>query len=465
MTISKFTAEQLNGARSLIQDGLKLKPPHTLLLLYQNDLANAARCIEQAASELEVNVDSRSFIREDFFYRYPNAFSPDNLAASGIPPSGIALLIEWSEETTLARLDLITDLTNEVRPWRVASMPGVDLEGLTLCSSDFQAINNYSRIAFAVLARALSATLKTVNPDGVLDELHIPLRKSYCPIISTGEIDPNSWGNFPSGETFVVPDEFCARGKVTIRGSIPLRPLKPEEWVRFELHRGRIIFYSLEASSEELKDQFKALIFKQKGSVKCANSNALAELGIGTNPGIVHLTGKPIFDEKKLGTVHIAFGKNTQFTGPLKSCIHHDIVCTEPTLMFSTSLREFDLIRDGQFVVDAEQAVPKFEELPENFLKHSRNVNTGDVAYQFIAETPNGSPARIRTDYASNRQQNVSLTIAEGETAFLANQILKVVSEKRRMTVKEIVGLFEVQYQSRKCEQAVAGLLEYGLLK
>jgi hypothetical protein len=404
-------------------------------------------------------------MREEFFDRYPEAFSPENLAASGITPSGIALVIEGTEETTLARLNLLTDLTNEVKPWRVASMPGVDLEGLTWSSSDFQAINTYSRIAFAVLARAFSATLRTVNPDGALDELQIPLRKSYCPIISTGEIDANSWGNFPSGETFVVPDEFRARGKVTIRGSIPSRPLKPEEWIRFELDRGRIIFSSIEASSEELKKQSQALFFKRNGSVKCANANALAELGIGTNPGIIHLTGKPIFDEKKLGTIHIAFGKNTQFTGPLKSCVHHDIVCTEPTLTFSSNLRDFDLLRGGQFMMDSEEAVPKFEELPENILDQGRRVRTGESAYEFNAGSENGRAAYLRIDYASNRQQNISLTIAEGETAVLAHEVLRVVNDSQRITIEEIISLCEIQSRSGKCRQVIAGLLEYGLLR
>jgi hypothetical protein len=404
-------------------------------------------------------------MKHEFISRYPEAFSPENLAASGIPPSGIALVMEWSEETTQARLDLITDLTNESRPWRVASMPGVDLEGLGLSVSDFKVINEYSYIAFAMIARAVSATLSTINPDGSTDKLLIPLRKSYCPIISTGEIGASSWGNFPSGETFVVPDEFTASGSVTVRGSIPLHPFSPAEWVRFELERGRILFSSVEASSIDLKKRFLSLIFKRRGAVKCSNANALAELGIGTNPGIVHLTGKPIFDEKKLGTVHIAFGKNTQFTGPLKSCVHHDIVCTSPTLTFHTNLRDVELIRDGEIVADLATAVPTLADLPADNLNQDRVVRLGDVAHQFTLGAGDEIPPRFQIDYASNRQQNIRLALADGETAAIANAVLNVVGKRRKTTVAQIPSLLRSQFGADACTRVIAGLLEYGLLK
>jgi hypothetical protein len=361
--MTRFTHPQIEGARSLIRDGLKLVAHDSLVLISQRDLADAAKCIQTTAEDLQVNVDLREFSREDFFGEYPDQFRPDRLVNSVIGPSAVAILIEWSEETVKARLTLLRDLLLHAQGWRVAAMPGIDLSSLASCQTDLIAIKANCSFVFDALARARMAMLETKNPDNSTDTLYVPLGK-YTPIISTGEISKGSWGNFPSGETFVVPDEYQAKGWVTVRGSIPCYPLESEEWIRCELRSGRIRCESITSSSSELKKRFRSLFFRSSGKVRGENTNALAELGIGTNPGIIQLTGKPILDEKKLGTIHIAFGSNNQFRGPLVSSVHHDIACTNATLKLNTSDqvpyvfgKESIIVRDGVFAMDRAKGV------------------------------------------------------------------------------------------------------------
>ena len=132
--------------------------------------------------------------------------------------------------------------------------------------------------------------------------------------------------------------------------------MSPGEWVRFSLKRGRLSYNSLEASSSKLRALFSALFFRISGNVKSRNANALAELGIGTNPDIQSLTGNPVFDEKKIGTVHIAFGRNDQFSGGLIGAPHHDVTC------FGASVRvsSVTILDEGNFCLEWADSLPPF---------------------------------------------------------------------------------------------------------
>ena len=455
--MNKFTKLQLEGAQSLISDGLKLAKNQTLVLLYQKDLSGAADCIKAAAKRLEVRVEEREFNREDFFHGYPKAFAPDKLRTN-YAPAGITLLIEWSEETTKWRLALLKELMNQPQQWRIASMPGVDLKGLASCISDFRSIEYYCLMVFAVLARSNKALLRTPNPNGGYDELQIPIR-SRLPILSTGEISPSTWGNFPSGETFIVPDPYRAEGSVTIRGSIPRRPLRSQEWVRFEVKRGRIQHSSIEASSTELRKEFTDLFFSKKGRVKCVNANSLAELGIGTNDRIERLTGKPIFDEKKIGTVHIAFGRNDQFHGPLDSCLHHDLVCTNSSLVVQTKLTSYDVVKDGKFSLQMNGAVRHLDKFGLT-QRTNRRVKRGETKY----EVANHSGVIVLSIKYATTRGDIPFVVAKGSSASIARELL----ESTNRGTASLAGLIKKYSAARRKEMArriIGGMLEYGLLK
>src|SRR6188474_2352789 len=102
----RFSADQIAGAKSLILDGLRLSAGHTLLLLYQDNLVDAADCIKEVAGSIGVHIDARDFSREDFYGESPGCFSAEKLSRESPVPAGIALIIEWSEATTRARQDL-----------------------------------------------------------------------------------------------------------------------------------------------------------------------------------------------------------------------------------------------------------------------------------------------------------------------------------------------------------------------
>ncbi len=73
--------------------------------------------------------------------------------------------------------------------------------------------------------------------------------------------------------------------------------------------------------------EFLRSAFAQHGDA----ARVVAELGIGTNP-MARLQGNIITDEKVLGTIHVAVGRNDFFGGKNVATTHIDGVVGQPTL-------------------------------------------------------------------------------------------------------------------------------------
>lgn len=235
------------GATALINDGLRLSSGDLLFIICQEEYRPAADCIADVARILGVNARILGFRRDEFLNGYKPSFGPDFIRADA--PRGIVVLMEWSPETTSARLDLLQNLGHSGQNWRVASMPGVDVQNLALCDGSIANLATSCRLVFAALARARTATLHTPNPSGNIDSLVVQL--DSIPIISSGQIEDGTWGNFPSGETFIVPTPKRSSGWITIRGSLPRTPLAAGEWIRFRVSDGKIVADSLAAQTRQ----------------------------------------------------------------------------------------------------------------------------------------------------------------------------------------------------------------------
>ncbi len=136
--------------------------------------------------------------------------------------------------------------------------------------------------------------------------------------------------NMPSGEVFTSPLEDSADGVITfdvpsgVKGSVV-------EGVRLRFEAGRVV----EATATRGQEVLDAQLATDRGA------RYLGEIGIGTNPHIRVPTLKTLYDEKILGTVHLALGRSYATTGGVnESAIHWDLVC--------------DLRDDGLVTVDDE---------------------------------------------------------------------------------------------------------------
>lgn len=122
----------------------------------------------------------------------------------------------------------------------------------------------------------------------------------------------------PSGEIYVAPIETSAEGVLVLdeHREYGLKKLI----LRFR--KGQIVDLKAESGSKA----FKKLLEEAEG-----DKDKIGELGIGTNIG-VRPVGWSIYDEKALGTAHIAIGNNIDMGGANKASIHMDFVLNKPTI-------------------------------------------------------------------------------------------------------------------------------------
>jgi leucyl aminopeptidase (aminopeptidase T) len=122
----------------------------------------------------------------------------------------------------------------------------------------------------------------------------------------------------PGGEVYVAPIETSANGILVVD---EFRDYKIQN-LELYFREGKVENFKAERGS----DVFRRLLDKAEG-----DKDRIAEFGIGINYGM-KLTGYRIYDEKALGTAHIAIGNSTQLGGVNKASIHWDFVLRNPSI-------------------------------------------------------------------------------------------------------------------------------------
>lgn len=136
----------------------------------------------------------------------------------------------------------------------------------------------------------------------------------------------------PGGEVYVAPVETSADGVLVVKEfrDYDIQNLK----LRFK--EGRITSFEAEKGG----DVFRGLLEKAKG-----DKDRIAEFGVGINYGMEPM-GYRLFDEKALGTIHVAIGNNVHLGGVNKASIHYDFILYKPNVEVDGVL----LMRNGKIV-------------------------------------------------------------------------------------------------------------------
>jgi aminopeptidase len=256
-----------------------------------------------------------------------------------------------------------------LRDARLAHIPGLSDEVLTIVAkTNFDQILDHCELLAWILGNGKVGQILTTTSGGVTHTLTLDLGGwDNEPLMSPGIIFPGSWGNFPPGEVFCCPDPNGINGSICINGSVPDLPLKPGQEVILEFRSGRLTSWQ----SDNCPD---ALNFFDRQNISSKDRgdddwNVFAELGIGLNPAVEHLTGNSLFDEKAGSTIHIAIGDNTTFGSIVKSDIHADLVTWRPGFF----LDGLELMRHGNLLIDAMKEIRKgWRPPPANLDKKTR---------------------------------------------------------------------------------------------
>ena len=157
-------------------------------------------------------------------------------------------------------------------------------------------------------------------------------------MVSTGRVEPGSWGNLPSGEAFVLPRG--ANGRLVIDTAVGgIAPGFGE--ISVEVTNGRVIL------DNEVETPLHGLIRQYETDADDAGFNPqdvrrVCEFGLGTNPKAMPLSFIEI--EKILGTAHVAIGSNVPFGGSIAAPNHNDMVLGRPEVL----LDNVPILRNGR---------------------------------------------------------------------------------------------------------------------
>ena len=308
-----------HAALVAVRDCLGIRAHETLLVVTDPPLAHLAQALAAAARPLACEV-----LVLEYGVRELNGQEPPPPVPEAMKGANAVLAVTTRSITHTAARRAAT-----AAGARVATMPGITEDCLVrTMAADYEAIARRTHRVTELLTAARVARITTA----LGTDITMPI-DGIAAIASTGLIrSPGQWGNLPSGEAYMRPDEGRSEGVIVVDASMAgIGKLAGPVTVTVE--RGMAVAVS---GGDEAR-RFLAQLEKAGPAAR-----TVAELGVGTNDRAV-VTGAILEDEKILGTVHIAFGNNASMGGTVDVPYHVDGILLRPTL----TLDGVPVLRDG----------------------------------------------------------------------------------------------------------------------
>jgi len=250
-------------------------------------------------------------------------------------------LLRGMREETPFRIKLIR-LETQGRKSRLGHCPGVTLDMLTegalaLTTEDHRRMQGFAES----LIQKLSKTVKVeiTNPAGT----HVSLNVEGRPFFTDTKIDWKTmkWMNLPTGEVIVAPVENSLEGRLVCDMAIGgIGPIKTP--VELAIQNGTVQNTSSE-DSQVLRMVNDSLDTNEL-------SKTVGEFAFGINPK-ARFVEEFLEAEKMLGTIHIAFGNNSDMPGGKNQSRNHmDFLVSKPTVkIFNRDEPSIDILVNGVF--------------------------------------------------------------------------------------------------------------------
>jgi hypothetical protein len=257
------------------------------------------------------------------------------------PPDIYINLFRGAREEAPFRIELIK-LETRGRRARLGHCPGVTMDMLTEGALALTAEGHRQMQAFArKLLQKLDQAVKIeiTNPVGTNISLGVEGRSFFTDTI----IDRKTmkWMNLPTGEVLVAPVEDSAEGELicdlAIGGIGPI-----ETPVKLTVQNGKV---------QDTSSKNPQILRNVRDSLNTdGRSSTIGEFAFGINLK-ARFVDEFLEAEKLFGTIHIAFGDNSDFPGgqnPSKN--HLDLLISKPSVKASTKNgSSFDVLVDGTF--------------------------------------------------------------------------------------------------------------------
>ncbi len=258
------------------------------------------------------------------------------------PDLYVNLMRDIGEETPF-RIKIINMETRD-RKCRLGHCPGVTIDMLTegaLALGPQEHKNMRSHAERLIYALNGATEIEIRNPAGT----RLTLRTEKREFITDTKLDWKSmkWTNLPTGEVFAAPTEDSLNGKLVCDMAIGGigRIGTPLE---VAVQNGK---------AEKLLCKDKNVLSKVKDTFETDDwSDIVGEFAFGINPK-ARFVNEFVEAEKILGTVHVAFGANTDMPGGKNASKNHvDFLISKPVVRVKKVDEKFiTVLEDGHFKI------------------------------------------------------------------------------------------------------------------
>jgi leucyl aminopeptidase (aminopeptidase T) len=313
------------SAQIALQDCLQLKPNETLLVLTDDTTQTIGAALFEVGKELS---SEAALI-----------IMPEREVNGQEPPAPIARLMTGYDVVICPAAKSVTHTAARRNACqagaRVGTMPGITEEVMMrTMGADYHKIAERTYKLSEILDRG--KMVHVITAAGT--DIRLPIAGINA-ISSTGLVtEKGAYGNLPSGESFLMPEEGKSQGVFVVDASFAGVGKMETQPIRLTVEDGYVVTIEGGAEADRLANMLKPL-GKQAYN--------LAELGIGTNDQAI-VTGMILEDEKVMGTAHIALGNNMSMGGTCDVGIHVDGVFFKPTITVDDQL----ILEDGRLLLD-----------------------------------------------------------------------------------------------------------------
>ena len=345
--------EAFEAAKNALQSVLKAKKGEKIVIFCDDTKTPIGGAFEKGAQTLELDTkliilkNSKDILRTEIPAELGRYLTTDR--------ADIYInLLEGGREETPFRIKLIHKETEDKKT-RLGHCPGVTLDMLTegalaLSLKEHKQMQTFAKTLMKKLKGAVKIEITT--PAGTRLSLSVKDRPFFTDTVLDWKL--MKWMNLPTGEVIVAPVEDSLEGRLVCDAAIGgIGPVNTPVIVKV---KGGKVDAVTSDNAEVLRRVQNSLHVDSMAKV-------VGEFAFGINPK-ARFGEEFLETEKLLGTVHIAFGDNTDMPrGKNSSANHMDLMMHRPTVKAITEegLR-FEVLVDGQFQPSKTEKIQAEEE-------------------------------------------------------------------------------------------------------
>jgi leucyl aminopeptidase (aminopeptidase T) len=382
--------DSAQAAQNALECVLEAKPNEKVTILCDDTHAEVGKAFEQGAKNL--HADTTLVILKTSSTAYRQEIPPELTPHLTTERADIYInLLRGTREETPFRIKLIHSQTSDGKT-RLGHCPGVTLDmltdgALTLTAEEHRQMQRFAAHLMAKLKDAVKLEIRT--PVGTHLTLSVKDRPFYTDTMLDWKL--MKWMNLPTGEVIVAPVEDSLEGKLVCDLAIGgIGPVKTP--VTLKVKGGKVD--AVTCSDAEVLRRVQNSLHTD------AMAKVVGEFAFGINPK-ARFVEEFLETEKMYGTIHIAFGDNTDMPGGQNNSANHmDLMMDKPTVTAQTAAgSKTRLLLDGAFQTPPE---PDGEKLPIS------EVYTG-LRSQTIFKTAGWWEAVVRFESPGKRQVGLYL--------------------------------------------------------